>query len=66
MKRRAFIAALSGAAAWPLVARGQQPKMPVVGSLYSGTPETWEFFAPSFRQGLKDGGAPPPKFTHHG
>jgi putative tryptophan/tyrosine transport system substrate-binding protein len=56
MKRRAFIAALSGAAAWPLVARGQQPKMPVVGSLYSGTPETWEFFAPSFRQGLKDGG----------
>jgi hypothetical protein len=42
------------AAAWPFVARGQQPAMPVIGYLDSRSPDTLADRLRRFRQGLKD------------
>jgi putative ABC transport system substrate-binding protein len=55
VKRRTFIAGL-GAAAWPVVARAQQLTVPVIGSLFSGSREAFELWAPKFYLGLKEGG----------
>jgi putative tryptophan/tyrosine transport system substrate-binding protein len=55
--RRKFIAALgSTAVAWPLAARAQQPTMPVVGFLSSGTPRTFANFLKAFQTGLSEEG----------
>src|SRR5215831_10760558 len=56
MKRREFITLLGGAAAWPLVARAQQPKMPLIGFLHIASLETRRNQVVSFNQGLKDTG----------
>jgi putative ABC transport system substrate-binding protein len=56
MTRREFAAAIGGAAAWPIAARGQQAAMPVVGYLYSGAPEPIANFMVAFRKGLSEAG----------
>jgi len=54
MRRREFIAALGGAAAWPLAARAQQPAIPVVGFLRLSAFADSVHLVAAFRQGLKE------------
>ena len=57
MRRRKFLSVLAGMAAWPLVARAQQnSKIPRIGLLLSGSPQTPEVRAnfDSIRQGFAE------------
>ena len=56
MRRRDFLVALGGVAAWPLVARAQQPTKPVIGLLLPTFADTNADRLRAFRQSLKDGG----------
>ena len=55
MRRREFMAGLGSAAAWPAVARAQQPAIPVIGFLHNATLEAIspELIA-AFRAGLAE------------
>jgi putative ABC transport system substrate-binding protein len=55
VNRRAFIAALGNAAAWPVVARAQQA-LPVIGFLSGVSPGPFAQRLAAFRQGLNETG----------
>jgi putative ABC transport system substrate-binding protein len=54
--RREFIAALGGAAAWPLAAGAQRPALPVVGVTNLRSAESVADGAVAFRKGLGESG----------
>jgi putative ABC transport system substrate-binding protein len=56
MRRRDFLAGIGGAAAWPVVARGQQRELPVIGFLSGGNAAGWASFLVGFRAGLSETG----------
>ena len=56
IRRREFIAAVGGAVVWPLAARAQQPTMPVVGYLASGSHQSEAVRVAAIRQTLSENG----------
>jgi putative ABC transport system substrate-binding protein len=57
LRRRDFITLLGGTAvAWPLAAGAQQPVIPVIGYLHSGSSAPYAHLVAAFRQSLKDAG----------
>jgi putative ABC transport system substrate-binding protein len=56
MRRREFIALIGGAAAWPVVARAQQPAMPVIGYFSARSPKTDVPMLAAFYRGLGEAG----------
>jgi putative ABC transport system substrate-binding protein len=57
MRRRDFIKVVAGSAmAWPLLAHGQQPAIPVIGYLRSSSFDLAQHMLAGFRKGLRQAG----------
>jgi hypothetical protein len=57
MQRRKFITLLGGAAvAWPITARAQRPRIPVLGFLSSRSPKESAILVAAFQAGLQETG----------
>src|SRR5262245_51004184 len=56
MRWREFITLFGGAPAWPVMARAQQPAVPVIGFLDLRSPEALTDRLRGFRQGLRESG----------
>ncbi len=57
MRRRTFVRLLGGTAVtWPLAGRAQQPALPVIGFLHSGSPKPNANLVTAFRNGLNEAG----------
>ena len=56
LQRRNFITLVGTSVAWPLVARAQQPALPVIGFLSAQTPSDYAHVVAAFHRGLNEGG----------
>jgi putative tryptophan/tyrosine transport system substrate-binding protein len=56
LNRRDFISLLSGVPAWPVVARAEQPAMPIVSFVNPRSAEDAALAAAAFREGLNETG----------
>jgi putative tryptophan/tyrosine transport system substrate-binding protein len=56
MRRREFIAGIGSVAAWPLVARAQQQRVPVIGFLHSQSQANYNTLSAGFSASLKEQG----------
>jgi putative ABC transport system substrate-binding protein len=56
MRRRDFITLLGGAAAWPITARAQESRLPVIGFVSGLAPEDASIRGATFRKGLAESG----------